>query len=178
MMDVREMLLDALETLLASRTIDDISVKEITECAGVGRSTFYKHFIDKYDLLYRQFDRRCTEVCAQAWEKERSYSKVALAFLEYAAANKNSLRNAFRSSDINSLRVSFNDLAKPFLEQALEEGGADLANPEIQLLVEVYIRGTTSLVGDWILGKVNIPKQSYLVFQTRAMPAELARYVD
>ena len=177
-MDVKHLLLDALKRLLASRSIDEISVAEIVEAAGVGRSTFYKHYLDKYDLLQKLFIEMCGDACGHVWETEHSYSKVALAFLEYTDANKELMRNAFRSTDVNSLRESYGEMAKSFLEQALRYGGADLSGSEIKLLIEVYIRGTASLVADWIMGKIEIPRKSFIVFQARAMPVELRHFVD
>ena len=37
--------------LALENPIEKITIKEITECAGVIRPTFYNHFKDKYDLL-------------------------------------------------------------------------------------------------------------------------------
>ncbi len=47
----RKLILDALWDLLLEKSIDTISVREITERATVYRATFYDHFRDKYDLL-------------------------------------------------------------------------------------------------------------------------------
>jgi AcrR family transcriptional regulator len=47
----RQLLVGALRELLHTRRYDSISVRDITERANVGRSTFYAHFTDKDDLL-------------------------------------------------------------------------------------------------------------------------------
>jgi AcrR family transcriptional regulator len=47
----RQLLVEALRDLLHTRRYDTISVRDITERADVGRSTFYAHFTDKDDLL-------------------------------------------------------------------------------------------------------------------------------
>ncbi|QUG40422.1 TetR/AcrR family transcriptional regulator [Psychrobacillus sp. INOP01] len=36
---------------LQKKSIHKVSIKDITEIAGINRSTFYSHFTDKYDLL-------------------------------------------------------------------------------------------------------------------------------
>ena len=41
----------SLVTLLQSKPISKISIKEICETADVNRSTFYAHYADQYDLL-------------------------------------------------------------------------------------------------------------------------------
>ncbi|MCR5416593.1 MAG: TetR/AcrR family transcriptional regulator C-terminal domain-containing protein [Pseudobutyrivibrio sp.] len=44
-------LAESLKELAASKPIDKITIKEITDKAGVIRPTFYNHFQDKYELL-------------------------------------------------------------------------------------------------------------------------------
>ena len=47
----RQLLQEALQTLLRSRKFEDISVQEIAEAATVNRATFYDHYTDKFALL-------------------------------------------------------------------------------------------------------------------------------
>jgi AcrR family transcriptional regulator len=50
-------LIDALIELMAVKTYDSISIKEIVEKANVGRSTFYAHYQTKDDLVKSGFER-------------------------------------------------------------------------------------------------------------------------
>ena len=47
----RQILREALLTLLKAKRYEDISVQDIIERADVARSTFYVHYVDKDDLL-------------------------------------------------------------------------------------------------------------------------------
>ena len=47
----RQMLRDALVSLIEERGFDAITVQDITERAGLNRATFYLHYQDKQDLL-------------------------------------------------------------------------------------------------------------------------------
>jgi AcrR family transcriptional regulator len=47
----RKLLQGALETLMRTKSFDEISVQDITEAATVNRATFYDHYTDKYALL-------------------------------------------------------------------------------------------------------------------------------
>jgi AcrR family transcriptional regulator len=47
----RQLLQQALATLLHTREFDKLSVHEITDAAGVNRATFYAHYPDKFALL-------------------------------------------------------------------------------------------------------------------------------
>ena len=47
----RKNLIDAICTLVKDQPLQKVSVRDITEKAMVNRSTFYAHFVDKYDLF-------------------------------------------------------------------------------------------------------------------------------
>lgn len=44
-------LLHALITLLEEKSIEEVTVRELTKRAKVNRGTFYLHYEDKHDLL-------------------------------------------------------------------------------------------------------------------------------
>ena len=51
----RKALEEALISLMFEKSYDAILIKEILDRANVGRSTFYTHFRDKYELLIESF---------------------------------------------------------------------------------------------------------------------------
>lgn len=52
----RQLLRDALVSLILEKGYQKITVQDIIDRANVGRSTFYSHFRDKQDLLFSGFD--------------------------------------------------------------------------------------------------------------------------
>ena len=44
-------LCDAMKTLMLKKPFQKISIREICECCGMSRKSFYYHFKDKYDLV-------------------------------------------------------------------------------------------------------------------------------
>ena len=50
---VDELLTESFKELAKSQPIEKITIREITEKAGVIRPTFYNHFQDKYGLFTR-----------------------------------------------------------------------------------------------------------------------------
>src|SRR5215468_4921095 len=60
----RELLQQALESLLKTKDFDAISVQEIADAATVNRATFYDHYTDKFALLECLVARRFYELLA------------------------------------------------------------------------------------------------------------------
>ncbi|MCX6083121.1 MAG: TetR/AcrR family transcriptional regulator [Chloroflexi bacterium] len=77
----RGMLGQALSDVLAEKNFQGISVQDITEKAGVNRTTFYLHFPDKYALL----DYNISQLFRQELEKRM------LSICHYSPENLNSL---------------------------------------------------------------------------------------
>ena len=48
----RDLILNSAKELLASRSFDEVTIREICEHAGVANSTFYYHFKTKEEMLY------------------------------------------------------------------------------------------------------------------------------
>lgn len=55
-------ILAAAETLLAERTLDEISIDELARAAGISRPTFYFYFASKDAVLLQLLDRVIAEV--------------------------------------------------------------------------------------------------------------------
>ena len=47
----QQQLLCALKELIATKSVNNISVRELAELADVNRATFYLHYRDPYDML-------------------------------------------------------------------------------------------------------------------------------
>lgn len=54
---VKDSITEALLTLLKNKTIDKISITEITNKAGVGRVSFYRNFDSKEDILDQYLEK-------------------------------------------------------------------------------------------------------------------------
>ena len=50
-------LAEAMKTCMKTTSVDDITIRQIVEVCGVTRQTFYRNFLDKYDLINWYFDR-------------------------------------------------------------------------------------------------------------------------
>ena len=44
-------LAEAMKTCMKTTSVDDITIRQIVEVCGVTRQTFYRNFLDKYDLI-------------------------------------------------------------------------------------------------------------------------------
>ena len=63
----------SLKKLLEKKTLDKITVKDITDDCGVNRQTFYYHFHDVYDLvewIFTEEAKKFMNSCVEGLERE------------------------------------------------------------------------------------------------------------
>ena len=49
---------NALSQLLLQQNFESITIRELTEKAGINRGTFYLHYVDKYDMFEQMKNRK------------------------------------------------------------------------------------------------------------------------
>ena len=140
---------EAFIQLLATRNLEDITISQLTKKAGVNRSTFYLHYLDKQDFL-------------EQLKEETSYPKEALeAILSYFQEN-----SAFFSEIAKNPSFRFADNIRSFILGMIESTPrsrpvivAAYQMPE-RYAITMYVSGLTGLIVDWIInGTQESPQQ-------------------
>lgn len=76
----RGRIIDAADALFAERGFDSVSVTDIAERAEVGRTTFFRHFKDKTEVVFAKeqtmFDA-ITDAISEKWTPARSVDSLA-----------------------------------------------------------------------------------------------------
>jgi AcrR family transcriptional regulator len=130
----RNRLGDALIALIQEKPIDEVTVQQVLDRAGVGRSTFYLHFRDKDDLFLSELEvalEMWTNALSKKQEKSRRVAPVTEFFAHVADARK--LYRALVDSD----RIqAFFDLAQGYFARGIARRLKEIgpANPSQQEL--------------------------------------------
>jgi probable dihydroxyacetone kinase regulator len=111
------LLSESFKEIASTRPIEKITIKEITDKAGVIRPTFYNHFQDKYELLEWIVKKELIEPMLDKYNDGLSREGVLLAFNQiekdrafYRNAAKLTGQNSFRdiiTEDIKELLIPF-----------------------------------------------------------------------
>ena len=82
-----KLLWEAFLTVLSEQEFDSMSVKEICDRAMVHRTTFYKHYEDKYDLLRRGMQQTLELLLAEVEQTGKDASSYTR-FFEHVATHE------------------------------------------------------------------------------------------
>ena len=118
---VDTLLAESLKELTEKHPIEKITIKEITDKAGVIRPTFYNHFQDKYELLEWIVKTELLEPMIPLLQHEMLEQALVLMFTSiersktfYTKASKLEGQNSFESIVKNSLGEILQQLLQSF----------------------------------------------------------------
>ncbi len=115
----RDTLGDALVVLMQEKNFDEITVCEVLDRAGVGRSTFYAHYRDKDDLFLSDVED-FLEGCSTALKRSNPSGKRLLPVEEFFAHVREAREfygALVRSGKMNDVK----ELARGFFARSIEE---------------------------------------------------------
>jgi AcrR family transcriptional regulator len=114
----RAHLANAFLDLIVEKPINNVTVQDVLDRSGVGRSTFYLHYRDKDDLLLSQLEIFCETMSgALSLKKDKSHRVMPVAELFEHIGNQNQLYRVL--SDSGHLREFF-DLAEGCFARGIE----------------------------------------------------------
>ena len=93
-------IIDAFNRLIRETDFHKISVDMIMERASVSRSTFYRYFKDKYDVMNANYKNLLDYYVSP--ERSSNYRELCFHLFQYGQENLTILKNALNSTGFNS----------------------------------------------------------------------------
>ena len=163
----------SMKECMKSAPVDKITVKEIVEGCGVTRQTFYRNFLDKYDLINWYFDKLVLQSFEQIGMGHTVGESLTQKF-EFIVNEKVFFTEAFRSDDRNSLKEHDFELILQFYTDLLARKDSRALDQELHFLLEMYCQGSVYMTVKWVLGGMNDSPQDMSAKLVDAMPPKLA----
>ena len=121
----------SMKECMKSAPVDKITVKEIVVGCGVTRQTFYRNFLDKYDLINWYFDKLVLQSFEQIGMGHTVGESLTQKF-EFIVNEKVFFTEAFRSDDRNSLKEHDFELILQFYTDLLARKDSRALDQELQ----------------------------------------------
>ena len=154
----KEILAESFREIAALKLVDKITVPDITENCGYSKTTFYRLFQDKYDLMAWDYIRRHREIMDQTENSDYEWKTTLLDGAHLFNEQKEYLKNlllhtsGYDSFSKNMKQIHFDSLRKCVLDASGEK--------ELDVMTEMYVRtycqGTVDLICDWIIGAYDV----------------------
>jgi len=158
-----KLLFDSLTSLLTEKSFDDIRISDICDKAMVHRTTFYKHFEDKYQLLdfllrqlIKDFEEKSLK-CTPIDNTKQYYTNLFRLLLEHMCENRKmySVGLLNNGSAMKLLQKIVLQCIKSKLEND-EARGVKFIVP-ITIIAEFYSPALVYSAGEWLEEGMPIP---------------------
>ncbi|GEK29176.1 TetR/AcrR family transcriptional regulator [Furfurilactobacillus siliginis] len=143
---------DALHALLKQKPFEQISVNDICEQSQNHRSTFYRYYHDKYDLLQDEFRIMRQEVDSR--ELETNHRELITEVVDYVNENRREFRNLTTANQHENMHFVLSEALEQTLTEKLDDARTKDGSPHDQLLNQINASPRTDLVISMIAGAV------------------------
>ena len=147
----KRLLAASLKRLLSGKTLDCITIQDITDDAEVSRKTFYYHFQDIYDLLSWMLREELRRVISLPITQENAWEQIG-SILTYMLQNRMLMLNVYHSVQREVLEKEISTQLQPIIEGLFDSvpGSERLAADDRRFLVDIYVFGICGLTLHWI----------------------------
>jgi AcrR family transcriptional regulator len=164
----------ALEELLQSNPLTAITVADICQRCDASRSTFYRHFTDKYDLMNSVYQRNVDHIIRSLPESS-GWGLWLVDVLRFLAAK----RRYFRSIMGYSGRESFSNFLYAYSYRSRLDSIAKAQAPEpvpssVEYALKVYTAGSCRVTEMWIMDGCPVVPEELASHFIAAAPASLS----
>ncbi len=173
----KEILEESIRELAENRSLDKITIREITENCGVTTPTFYNHFKDKYDLIAWILNREIETAYLGFAEGKNTWAQTIDSMVQILYDDRSFCRNAFaNTSGQNSFVLSTHSFSIDLLTEIVRKKAGNNFSEDLAFFVEFYLRGTSITVMEWIMDGCTIPPKQLSEYFLQSMPMALQPY--
>lgn len=170
----KERILMACNSLLREMPFEKITVNLIIKRSGVSKSTFYRHFLDKYDVMNYNYKRNLDRWIVS--RKCQNWRDLYYCIFSHSMKDKKREHNAYAVVGTNSYSKFLHDYSYQTIESMTVACRGTPLSREEELNLSLFCYGGIAVNVDWLNGKLDytVDEMTDLIFM--AMP-ESMRYL-
>lgn len=166
-------LAEAVKECMKTTPFESITVKQIAHKAGVSRQTFYRHFLDKYDLVNWYFDKLLDESFREMGNGKTVYEGLILKF-NYIREEHVFFNAAFRTDKQNNLKEHDFRKIYAFYRNLIREKTGQMPSPMIDAILEMYCQASIYMTVKWVTEDLKQTPKELAELMILAMPKALS----
>ena len=168
-------IIDGFNRLMNKNDFNKISVEMILEAADVSRSTFYRYFKDKYEVMNANYKNLLDYFVKP--EKSSSYRDVIFQLFDFASEHARLFKNALESTGFNSFsnfiyEYSYQTALK--ITKANRDGAG--FSPAEELQVDIFCNGICAVLSNIVHERYKISASEAADALYEMMPGSLKHY--
>lgn len=137
--------------ILRKKSLDKITIKEITDACGLTRNTFYYHFEDIYDLLGWMLIKEADEILKRFSEEEQ-WEEGFLEGLTFLYENQKMIYHIYKTINRGDLDKYLNKVGEVYALRLvnIQAEGLGFSREAVKTAADFYINAFVGTVLRWI----------------------------
>lgn len=173
-----EKIMSVFTDLMLKYSIEDISIVDIIERANISRTTFYRYFKDKYDLMNQIYISVFSDLLYRdvpvGTRKISAYEMLA-----YIKQNREYMKKAMRYSGQNSIfDTVYHEVFFYGTEIIKKELNTDELPEDIIFSLKMFCYGSVHLLNEWLENENPPDERNFLRYIIDNIPVPLKRFFD
>ncbi len=170
--DIKYKLAEAMKTCMKTTSVENITVKQIVEVCGVSRQSFYRNFIDKYDLINWYFDCLLEQSFKEMGKGETIREGLIKKF-QYIKEERLFFSAGFRGDEQNNLKEHDFIMIYEFYCARIREKTGELPDHTTRQLLEMYCWSSIYMTVKWLMNGMKQSEEELADLMIAAMPPAL-----
>lgn len=143
--DTKSIIADKFIELSATKSINQISVKELVQGCGISRQAFYYHFQDILEVAAYANEMQVRRILASTSEKDDLATAIGI-FISFYAENMTTTRIQLESQKYRKFEQLLTQMIRLYLTELLKKSNKMLTAYEIQIALDLYSGGIYTLL--------------------------------
>ena len=160
----------ALKILMAQKSMDKITIAELTSLCNIRRQSFYYHFEDIYDLLRWMIENEAISLLKQQ-EGALLWKEGLLQLFRYLEENRTVCLCALKSVGRDHLRRFFEADIYAIIHRTIEQLTENIgvhnnldSYVDVEMLTHFYVVALAGMIESWLLGEIDRTPEQLIQF--------------
>lgn len=177
MKDVKKLLSEALVEICEHKSLDNVTVTEITHQAKLTRQVFYRHYTDKYDLAkyIHLHDYYCALDAVDMGENRGvdMWGNISRIWFDVIKGKSRFYQNIYRSNSGGEFKRIVRTFITNFYMGIIRQQLGERMDSDLLFVTQLYLTGATEKINDWIMNGARLSAGELNRLLYMAMPEKL-----
>ena len=140
-------------SLLSKKDIKKITISELCETADINRATFYRYYLDIYDLLdniQKEFEKELKEAYVPKNENEKNIIDFSKAMLNVFLKNKELVKILFNTNNNIYFLHNILEIAYERCKERWEKDLPNILEEDMEYATVFIFNGALGMINYWI----------------------------
>lgn len=167
----KEYILSVFNDMLKTTSMQKITVESICRRAQIAKSTFYKYYFDKFDIM--NYNYQLVIDTSIKSRDDYTWEELFKAILDFMQAHASEMRKSFETQGINSFNCFMYNYSYNLVETTSNIVRHGCLSPQEAFQTSVFCHGAVDMCQDWLDEKFDLASAEAAALLVPMLPPSL-----